>query len=86
MLDQLAGPLGEALELVPLPRLVQTDRPDPGDLPGFVDQLAAAMERALSRPPLACSSIGQVVAPFTWRAVFERVQRCWLDLLDLVAR
>jgi len=81
VLDQLAGPLRSTLELVPLPRLVHTDQPDPRDLTVFVDELTAAVDRALSSPPLDESMVHQALAPFTWQAVFERVQQCWLDSL-----
>ena len=38
----LAEPLGDALDLVDLPRLERVDQPDPRDLPAFVETLAAA--------------------------------------------
>lgn len=64
---------GDALETVALPRLIGADRPVPEDLPAFVDRLEAALRAALDAPepePLDLSS-------FTWRAVFDRVERVW---------
>ncbi|MEJ2345685.1 MAG: hypothetical protein P8090_09810, partial [Gammaproteobacteria bacterium] len=56
--------LGGGLELVPLPGLVDVDRPLPEDLPLFVDHLIAAIERALDAPPLPAVA-PRVLEPFT---------------------
>lgn len=75
----LAGPLGDALELCAPPRMLRVDEPDPRDLPAFVTALAAALERALQRGPVAAPPPG--LAQFTWDAVFARVAAVWRELL-----
>ena len=82
--SQLAPVLGEALEMVPLPRLRRVDQPRPEDLPGFVADLASALSRALDKPPLpaaACEPAG-ALRPFTWAEVFRRTEAVWKMLLD----
>ena len=78
---QLAPHLGPALETVAMPRLEGVDVPVPADLPAFVDRLEAALDRALDRPPvlaeLGPDGLGGVLAPFTWAAVFRRVEALW---------
>jgi glycosyltransferase involved in cell wall biosynthesis len=83
VMDQLAPHLGDALELVRLPRLTGSDRPREEDLPAFVADLAAALEAALSRPPIKPGpELAAALSPFTWRAVFERVEEIWLELVN----
>jgi glycosyltransferase involved in cell wall biosynthesis len=72
---RLVPSLGEAVELVELPRMASIDTPVEEELPGFVDRLVAALESALDAPPLPSPS--NTLAPFTWRAVFERIERVW---------
>ena len=82
VLDQLAPHLGAYLELVPLPRLEAVDRPVAADTPAFVDALAAAIRAALARGPLAPDdALERALTPFTWSAVFARVEPVWLELL-----
>jgi len=76
---ELAPALGGGLELVPLPGLIDVDEPRPEDLPVFVDHLIAAIERALDAPPLPAVA-SKVLEPFTWRAVFDRVEAVWRQL------
>jgi glycosyltransferase involved in cell wall biosynthesis len=82
--EQLAPVLGRTLELVPLPPMVGVDTADPGGLPAFTRQLREAIERALastrSGEPTAPPS--DAVESFTWRAVFQRVEAVWWDLLE----
>jgi len=75
--EQLAPHMGQALELVPLPRLVGVDTPDRRDLPAFVDALSGAVERSIraGRLELPAGSL----EPFSWSAVFRRVESVWLD-------
>jgi starch synthase len=75
----LAGPLGQALELVDPPRFARADEPEPRDLPGFVEALAVALDRALRRGPLRAGEPIDL-EPFTWPAVFRRVESLWLEL------
>jgi hypothetical protein len=72
---------------VPLPRLQGVDTPEPADLPAFVERLVDALERALSRPPLlgprqhVVETVERALEPFTWGAVFRRVERVWLEAM-----
>ena len=81
----LAPSMGEALELVEMPRLVGIDVPAQGDLPAFVDRLEGALTRALDRPDvrqeLGDDGLSRALAPFTWGAVFARVEALWRGLL-----
>lgn len=77
--SELAPHLHSVLERVSLPRLQGPDRPVAQDLPGFVDDLTAALRRALAEPPPPISA--EELAPFTWDAVFARVERVWRELL-----
>jgi glycosyltransferase involved in cell wall biosynthesis len=81
--SELAPRLGEALTLVDPPRLHSVDRPEPADLPAFVDALEHAIERALGQPPLGDPEqvMPGALRHFTWRAVFERVEALWRGLL-----
>ncbi len=77
VVENLAGPLGEALTLVDMPRLAGVDTPEPSDLPAFVENLAAALDRALSLP-----APGRLpLEPLTWKAVFDRIEAVWTSLL-----
>lgn len=78
VINQLKPQLGEALDLVPLPRLETIDRPIADDLPSFVNNLATAISRALAAPPL--TNIRTSVAGATWQAVFDRIERVWIAL------
>jgi glycosyltransferase involved in cell wall biosynthesis len=77
--EQLAPHLGEALELVPLPRLVTVDTPAQEDLPAFVERLADALAAALGKPPLAAAA--EPPEALTWAAVFRRIEAVWLELV-----
>jgi len=81
---ELAPRLGDVLDLVEPPGLVGVDEPVEADLPGYVDRLEAALERAVTRPALGdpAATMPEVLQPFTWRAVFERVEACWRSLLS----
>ena len=79
VVDQLQSHLGESLELVPLPRLQNTDCPVEQDLPAFVDQLTVALRNSLARRGLEDPSA--TVAGMTWNAVFGRIEAVWSELL-----
>jgi glycosyltransferase involved in cell wall biosynthesis len=81
--NELEPHLGQALDLVALPRLSAIDTPLPEDLPAFVDNLSMAIEGALAKPPLGDPSLSMpgALAPFRWQAVFERVQKIWKELI-----
>jgi glycosyltransferase involved in cell wall biosynthesis len=79
VVDQLVPHLGPFIELVPLPRLVGADSPVPEDLPAFVDDLTETIEIVLDRPALDNRGLTIALEPFTWDAVFRRVERVWLE-------
>jgi len=78
VVESLAPHLGEALETVRPPALRSVDVPDETDVPRFVDQLEGALERALSRPG---QSPPNALEPFTWGAVYRRVEAVWRELV-----
>jgi glycosyltransferase involved in cell wall biosynthesis len=80
----LAPHLGPVLRRVPLPRLDGPDTPVAEDLPAFVVHLTQAIEASLAEPPLGdpLTTMPDVLAPFTWKAVFDRVERVWSALTD----
>lgn len=76
--QQLAGPLEKVLTLLPMPRMVSVDQPDPRDVGGFTAQLEAELERALDqRGSIADSSL----EAFKWETVCKRIETVWLSLL-----
>lgn len=77
VVHDLAPKLGEAIELVKLPRLEGPDTPVQADLPKFTDDLEAALHRAIHEGPLPDDL---ELEPFTWNAVFQRVENIWLEL------
>jgi len=79
VVSQLAPHLGPWLKLVDLPRLQTVDRPEPADLPAFVQRLVDSLDAAILEPP--ASPTAEALAPLTWRAVFARVEAIWLELL-----
>jgi glycosyltransferase involved in cell wall biosynthesis len=81
--SELAPALGDALTLVEPPRLHAVDRPEPADLPTFVDSLENAIERALDQPQLDDleQAVPGALSRFTWRAVFGRVEGIWRGLI-----
>ena len=79
IVHQLAPHLGDGLDLVDLPRLQTIDTPAPADLPDFVERLRAALDAALHKPPPTVDP--RRLAPFTWSALFHRVESVWLTLI-----
>ncbi|MCA8913035.1 MAG: glycosyltransferase, partial [Planctomycetes bacterium] len=77
VVHDLAPHLGEAIELVKLPRLQGPDTPVQADLPRFTDDLQGALARAIAKGPLPDDL---ELEPFTWNAVFQRVENIWLEL------
>jgi glycosyltransferase involved in cell wall biosynthesis len=77
----------EYVSPVPLPRLIGTDKPVPGDLPRFTQDLADALSRQLDNA-VQCGSAACAagrLAPFSWRAVYERVEKEYFRLTKLAA-
>ena len=66
------------IEIVPRPRLDGPDTPVAEDLPAFTQNLKTALKRAITAPPPDEISLQS----FTWTAVFDRVERLWLEALD----
>ncbi|MEZ4386903.1 MAG: glycosyltransferase family 4 protein [Candidatus Krumholzibacteriia bacterium] len=75
VVKQLAPAFGPALDLVEPPRLSGPDTPESADLPGFTRRLARAVAAA-AVAPLLPPTTGEL-APFTWAAVFARVEQAW---------
>jgi len=78
VVSEIAPHVGDALELVDLPRMESVDRPVPKDVAGFVEDLAKACRRALEKGDLVESEgLGERLSHFTWDSVIERVYRVW---------
>jgi glycosyltransferase involved in cell wall biosynthesis len=70
------------VETVPLPRLIGPDRPDPRDLPEFVEALAQAVNRQLERAA-ACESnpdFSRWLAPLSWKEIVKQIEAGYLGL------
>ena len=76
---ELAPRLGPWLTMVDPPGLEGPDEPRAEDLPRFVTDLEAALDRALEAPPGRLPPRG--LEPFTWGAVYRRVEAAWLELV-----
>ncbi len=76
---ELAPRLGDALETVAPPAMASIDRPRPEAVPEFVRRLKVAIVRALDAPPPVHRPAD--LEAFTWRAVFERVERVWRSVI-----
>jgi len=83
VIDQLLPHIGPVIELVPLPAHSKLDHPDPENPAAFVDDLETAIETALNAPPPDRNvyTPDGLLAPFTWAAVFKRVEKVWKELL-----
>lgn len=83
----LAPSLGAGLELVPLPRMTGADTPLEEDIPAFVEALSQAIEIAFQKSVRSVPGEARIEAlgPFTWEAVFSRVEVVWRELSDRVA-
>ena len=83
--SEIAPAVGDALESVPLPRLVSLDVPREEDLPRFVEELGAAIERVIAGPALddPLTTLPAALDRFRWGAVFGRVEALWRDCASL---
>ena len=88
VVEQLAPALGDALELVDLPTMAGVDTPIQAELPAFTDRLQRAIAVALASSPLGdpASTRSKALAPFTWTAVFHRIEKIWLDQIGRDSR
>ncbi len=82
--ERLLPALGDDLTLVTPPRLVNADQPVREDLPAFTERLAAALADALDDGPVEPGD--DALTPFTWRAVFARVEAAWERVLGVADR
>lgn len=82
--SEIAPVAGALLTMVPLPRLISVDQPDPDDLPGFVLNLArgirAALNHDISRDH-AVAARQRVRERFGWSRVFNRLETVWREVL-----
>jgi glycosyltransferase involved in cell wall biosynthesis len=81
--QEIAPYIGEALDLVPLPRLGGVDRPRAEELPAFVRGLEEAILRALDLPLLGdpAKTMAETLDHFSWAAVFLTIESVWKNLL-----
>lgn len=81
--EELAPRLGDALTMVDLPRLENVDQPHPDDVTAFVDRLEGAIEGALEAPLIGdpVQTMPEVLAHFSWKSVFNRVETVWKSLV-----
>jgi glycosyltransferase involved in cell wall biosynthesis len=75
VVEQLEPHLGEALELIPLPKMIGIDRADPAALPHFSGDIVRAIERSLDAQSLG--EAAKNLQPLTWHAVFQRIEAVW---------
>lgn len=80
--EQLAPCLGHRLTLVPLPPLQGIDRPAPAGLPRFTRDLERALAAALLPDPPAGDLPPPDLDSLTWKAVFDRIETIWRDLVQ----
>jgi glycosyltransferase involved in cell wall biosynthesis len=80
VVNELAPRLGTALEMVALPDMIGVDTPADDGLPAFVDRLADALDRSLDAPRLGDQT--DALRPFTWQAVFDRIERVWKEVME----
>ena len=63
-----------------LPTMAGIDTPVESELPAFVDRLEAGLRHALNAAPPDDQSAA--LGPFTWSAVFKRVEHVWRSEID----
>ncbi len=80
VVEELGPRMGRHLELVPLPRLRGADEPREEDLPAFTAALAGAIRDSLRAGREHDPAVTDELETFTWRAVFDRVERAWMEM------
>jgi len=82
VVEQIAPHLGSNLTMIAMPRIETVDQPVSEDLPAFVERLTSAIEYSLHLPDLLVdrSFKPHSLRPFTWAAVFERIEPIWREL------
>ncbi|MFV1958879.1 MAG: glycosyltransferase family 4 protein, partial [Planctomycetota bacterium] len=83
--EDLVPALGDLIGLVPCPRLEGSDEVAAADEACFVAALEAALERALGQGAIEEEGLDRL-APFTWDAVFARIERIWGGLAGAARR
>ncbi len=78
---ELAPGLRGILERVEMPALAGPDEPIVDDLPAFVAHLGGAIDGALDAGPIDSAGLDRRLAPFTWDAVFARIETVWRELV-----
>lgn len=79
--------LDPVLTRIPPPPMTGVDRPEPSGLPAFTQRLGESLERALARAgDPRPADLAARLAPFTWAAVFERIEPLWAGLIDAERR
>jgi glycosyltransferase involved in cell wall biosynthesis len=73
------------ITLVRTPRLRKMDQPYPEDLAAYEQNLSQAlkiqMAGAINRPRIDLSLIEDELAAFTWKSVFDRVQKVYFKVI-----
>ena len=77
VVEVLAPALRDSLSLVQRPPLKSVDEPEEHEVPAYAQRLAEALERSLAMPSLEVAELEARLAPFRWRAVFEKVRAVW---------
>ncbi len=77
VVEQIAPVLGNTLEMIPLPRLSNVDKPLTQDLPIFTEKLVFALKKSLLSPQMPPANLDC----FTWNTVFCKVESIWQSIL-----
>ena len=84
VLEVAADVSAEFITLVNTPRLRNLDKPYPEDLPAFERELARALDQQMAavirQPQLDLRAIQGQLAAFTWRGIFARIEKIYVDL------
>jgi glycosyltransferase involved in cell wall biosynthesis len=87
VVEMLEGSQGQAVRLVPRPRLKSQDQPYEEDEEVFVGELSKALETqihaAQGQAELSLAEISRVSDYYSWRAVFERVEGVYRTVIEL---
>ena len=69
------------IHTVAMPAMETVDKPVEADLPEFSRNLAERLRHALLDPPPSSSEdLRELLFPFTWRAVYRRIEAAWQKL------
>jgi len=80
---QIVHYLGGDLQLVPLPKIYDMDKPVAEDLPTFVKNLSEAIEISLQKATIhKQKNVKPSFNNFTWAAIFKKIEKIWLELIE----